>query len=344
MKRNYIFRSILIGLSVLVMGILNAQPPNGINYQGVVRNSNGDVMANKSIDIRFTVLQDSTNNVYQEWQTVMTNAHGLFSAVIGQGNVGSGSFSDIDWDNHEEYLKVEIDTGSGYTGMGVSKLQSVPYALNAGNVAWDRADNGSISYADTLPSGNADLSQVAIYSNSSLTNNSQVLKLQAPGSSSDFQFMEMETQTYYFPPGSGLPIITSDTKASIEGDGTANFRNLKPDTLGNTAVPDTGTVYQDNVPMAWGYINAFAGSPEIISDFGIKSISKTGTGDYTITLDHSWAGLPAITVTSVESGGVENTAVAKILKDSDNFAVEVRDGSGNLTDSDFMVVVFGRIK
>jgi hypothetical protein len=82
MKRNYIFRSILIGLSVLVMGILNAQPPNGINYQGVVRNSHGDVMANKSIDIRFTVLQDSTNNVYQEWQTVMTNAHGLFSDAL----------------------------------------------------------------------------------------------------------------------------------------------------------------------------------------------------------------------------------------------------------------------
>lgn len=344
MKTLNFFKKSVLTLILLTGLTAFTQPPEGINYQAVVRDNNGALIKNQTIDVRFTVLEDSSTNVYQEEQTLTTNAYGLFSTVIGQGNVNNGSFGNIAWEDFEQFVKVEVDAGSGYTKMGVSKFQSVPYALNAlnaGNAHWESSGSGEIFYSDTL-SSTAGASKVSIDNTNDLNNGQNLLRLETTESSSDFQFIKFETEGFYFDPITGLPTYYTNDVASIEGDGTGNFKDAKLDTLGDQQAPEANHVYGDNAAMAWGFIQAFSGTPEITTDFGIKTVSKNGTGDYTIVLNNQWYGKPAIVITPVETGGVENSTVSSVGTDDNTFDVEILDGSSNPVDSNFMIIVFGR--
>ena len=125
-------------LSVLFCAITFAQSvPQGINYQAVARDANGDVLMNQALTIQFSVISDITtlSVSWQETHTVNTNDYGLYTAIIGQGtatSVGSStSFDVIDWGASNHLLKVEVDFGSGYLDMGTTAFMSVPYAINS---------------------------------------------------------------------------------------------------------------------------------------------------------------------------------------------------------------------
>lgn len=112
---------------------LRAQAPQGISYQSVLRNAQGQVVANATVAVRFTIHNASPTgaSVFQEVQTATTNQFGLFTLTIGH----VGSLSAVDWAHSTKYLQVEVDPsgGSSYTDMGTSQLMSVPYALYAAN-------------------------------------------------------------------------------------------------------------------------------------------------------------------------------------------------------------------
>ncbi len=124
-------------LSILFLCTLGmfAQTPQKMNYQTVIRNSSGMVLANQSVGIQISILQGSAlgTAVYVETQTPTTNANGLANIVIGTGSVVSGNFSTINWANNTYFIKTEIDPagGTSYTITGTSQLVSVPYALYA---------------------------------------------------------------------------------------------------------------------------------------------------------------------------------------------------------------------
>ena len=131
-------RTLLTLLSVLFCAITFAQSvPQGINYQAVARDANGDVLMNQALTIQFSVISDITTSAvsWQETHTVNTNDYGLYTAIIGGGtatNVGSSaSFDVIDWGASNHLLKVEVDFGSGYLDMGTTAFMSVPYSMNA---------------------------------------------------------------------------------------------------------------------------------------------------------------------------------------------------------------------
>ena len=134
-------RKLLLFLtSVLFCAITFAQSvPQGINYQAVARDANGDELANQALSIQLSVIAASPTGTvsWQETHAITTNDFGLFTAIIGQGtSTGSGSsvsFSDVDWASASHYIKVEIDDGSGLVDMGTTALMSVPYALQSGN-------------------------------------------------------------------------------------------------------------------------------------------------------------------------------------------------------------------
>jgi len=90
-------------------------------------------MANEIVSFQFSILEGSAGGtpVYIEIHTVFTNDFGLANLEIGNGNVVSGVFADIEWGLHNHFLKVEMDEsgGSTYQYMGTSQLLSVPYAL-----------------------------------------------------------------------------------------------------------------------------------------------------------------------------------------------------------------------
>jgi uncharacterized protein (TIGR02145 family) len=121
-------------LSMVTVSIF-AQAPQGINYQAVVRNSSGVVIANQLVGLQLTLRQSSTNGtiVYQESQHPTTNQFGLVTVVIGAGTVSMGTFSSMNWGAGPYYIEVGADVtgGTNYTVMGTQQLMSVPYALYA---------------------------------------------------------------------------------------------------------------------------------------------------------------------------------------------------------------------
>jgi hypothetical protein len=119
---------------------------NGINFQGVGRNSTGAVLTSQKISLRFSVVQGSETGTveYVESKEVTTNAQGIFSVVIGDGTQISktGNFTDINWKINPKFLRVEMDPagGSSFAAMGTTRLQSVPFAYYANGVNADNVD------------------------------------------------------------------------------------------------------------------------------------------------------------------------------------------------------------
>lgn len=139
-------KNIKKALSVLVFVLLAAvmtigQIPSGLNYQAVARNSDGDLLANTSVQVKFTVLKGATN-VFTETYTLTTNDYGLFNVVVGQGSV---TFTNIDWGSDAHKLKVELKVGSGsFINLGENLILPVPYAefaRRSGTSYWSK--NGS---------------------------------------------------------------------------------------------------------------------------------------------------------------------------------------------------------
>ncbi|HEY1038270.1 MAG TPA: hypothetical protein VGF30_02645 [Bacteroidia bacterium] len=126
-------------LSAIIAFASFAQAPQGINYQGVARNASGAELVSQAIGIELSILDGSPSGtaVYTETHALTTDAHGLFSLVIGNGTPTTGTFNAINWAvGGGKFLKVSMDItgGTSYQLMGTSELLSVPYALCAGNV------------------------------------------------------------------------------------------------------------------------------------------------------------------------------------------------------------------
>ena len=131
MKR--IFFTILF-VTVIYVATAQNLPPNGINYQAIARDINGDYLQNQIINVRFTVISNNINGtpVYQEVHSDTTNSSGLFNLIIGEGTAISGVFSTINWGNAYNYLKVELEMdNNGFIDFGTTPFLSVPYALYA---------------------------------------------------------------------------------------------------------------------------------------------------------------------------------------------------------------------
>jgi hypothetical protein len=123
----------------LIVGIVSAQAPQGVGYQGVATDSEGIELVNQAISIRASILSGSVNGTeqWQETHDTSTDEFGLFALTIGEGvNTGSGllsSFADIPWGESTYFLQIEMDATGGmdYSLMGVNQMMSVPYALYA---------------------------------------------------------------------------------------------------------------------------------------------------------------------------------------------------------------------
>jgi hypothetical protein len=151
-----LFTATFVNISIL----LAQAPPQGINYQAVVYNDNGNnqpglnvpgqVLRNKSIQVRFTLIQNSAfgTEVYKEVHTTTTDAFGMFSLVIGEGiQQGNATFSSINWGTGKHFLKVEIDKNgtTNFVTMSNQQLLSVPYALYSDKASYATSSGNGIS-------------------------------------------------------------------------------------------------------------------------------------------------------------------------------------------------------
>jgi hypothetical protein len=303
-----------------------SQAPDGINYQAVVRDGKGALVKSQLVNIKFTISEGTTTIYSEEHTSVSTSAQGLVNLVIGEGTAQTGTFADVNWsDGLQENLEVEIDLGSGYVSVGTQDFESVPYALNN---PWEVQSGGELTYIDTMNNSE----RIKIETNIDLNFGNDLISVSIPTTSSDdAQYMEFERG--------------SSPVARINSDGSAEFDHVElTDTAGPTNAPTEGTMYADNAPMAWGFIAGNILGASISNDFGIASVTRNAAGDYTITLDNSWDDNPAIIVTPITAAGDAEIPGVVTSASNNSFDVNIRDGANpsTLTDSNFMVVVFGR--
>ena len=134
-------------LAILVATIysyeLKGQAPPKFSYQAIVRDINAQLIKNKAVGVRISIIQESIhgNVVYAETQTPTTDAFGMINLQIGGDNaiIEHGDISVIDWSEGPFYIKSEVDPkgGDSYFIVATNQLLSVPYALHAhsaGNV------------------------------------------------------------------------------------------------------------------------------------------------------------------------------------------------------------------
>ncbi|MCF8459684.1 MAG: tail fiber domain-containing protein [Flavobacteriales bacterium] len=127
-------RHLIISLSAVLCSFSAwAQVPQSVNYQAVARDAGGNLLANTTIGIQFSIhdITASGTVLYQEQHTATTNELGLFTLQIGSGTPTVGDFASIYWLVDTKFLEVEMDVngGTSYSSMGTSQLVSVPYSL-----------------------------------------------------------------------------------------------------------------------------------------------------------------------------------------------------------------------
>ncbi len=126
---------------ILLTCKLFAQTQQYFQYQAVVRDANGVVLTNHTVNFKISIIPGSINGTieYVETHNSLTNEFGIVLLQIGSGAQISGLFSSINWGNSLHFIKIEVDPsgGTNYIEMGTTQLLSVPYALyaeNAGNI------------------------------------------------------------------------------------------------------------------------------------------------------------------------------------------------------------------
>ena len=119
-------------LAIITFATIYAQAPQGFNYQATVRNAAGQLITNRNVGVRISILQGSEVGtiIYQQEETANTNSNGLFTLIVGDN---STDFANINWSNGPYYIHSEIDLagGTNYTLSTTQKILAVPYALYA---------------------------------------------------------------------------------------------------------------------------------------------------------------------------------------------------------------------
>lgn len=130
MKKVITILLAIIAISTAVM----AQVTDGFSYQAVVRNASGQLLSNRNVGVRISIIKGTPDGseVYNQTFTPTTNNNGLFTIVIG----GNAAFNSINWSTSPYFLHSEIDIngGTNYTLETVQQIHAVPFALHA-NVA-----------------------------------------------------------------------------------------------------------------------------------------------------------------------------------------------------------------
>ncbi|MBM3404671.1 MAG: hypothetical protein FJY10_07250 [Bacteroidetes bacterium] len=151
---------LLIAFLMNIPGLF-AQVPDAFTCQTVVRDPDGNLMTNRSLAFRITLIRDSVDGetVYAEIQNVISNAYGLAEMLIGRGVPITGDIESVAWGNHSHFIQTEIDTagGTNFERMGISQLISVPYSLFAKRAAPSHVAGSGIEVrGDTIINANPD--------------------------------------------------------------------------------------------------------------------------------------------------------------------------------------------
>ena len=134
MKKVFIFIAFMVAVAA------NAQNSGlGFNYQAVVRNVNGVLLADSDVNLRVSLYpgQQASTPTWVETHAVHTDFSGCFGISVGKGERDNSSvvqnYSDVNFSAIYYWLKIEILEGNAYREINYSQLPSSPYAEVAYN-------------------------------------------------------------------------------------------------------------------------------------------------------------------------------------------------------------------
>ncbi|MBT2160486.1 hypothetical protein [Zobellia barbeyronii] len=138
MKKNYV--SIIIVLTIMFLGtfMVQAQQKNFINYQGVARNSENELLEQETLNIGIALKFGSVDaaDQYKESHLVTTDANGVFNLQIGSGVSNGGSYGNLPW-GEAAFVAVSFNG----TEVGTTELMAVPFAIASGDNVWKANGN-----------------------------------------------------------------------------------------------------------------------------------------------------------------------------------------------------------
>lgn len=153
-------KKLLLVFALMVAIATNAQNSGlGFNYQAVVRNANGVLLADTTINLRVSLYpgQEAATPTWVEIQTPRTDMSGSFAINVGSGNRDASSivsnYTDVNFAAIYYWLKIEIQEGSAYREVSFSRLPSSPYAEVAHNAILFPPGMVSPFAGDSIPAG-----------------------------------------------------------------------------------------------------------------------------------------------------------------------------------------------
>lgn len=105
---------ILLGIGLMLICLQGAQGQSksweGFSYQAVLQEASGALMVNRPVELRFQLFKasDAANPFYVETQALRTDAQGAIQALIGQGKVVLGDWTNIPWSQTPVWLRVDL--------------------------------------------------------------------------------------------------------------------------------------------------------------------------------------------------------------------------------------------
>jgi len=105
--------------------------------------------------------------------------------------------------------------------------------------------------------------------------------------------------------------------------------------------PSPRTVYGNSMPIAYGVLPEFGTT--LYTDYGIASVTHPSTGEWTITLDNSWAGAPVVLITTYNSSGTNDELATYDASYSGGNTIDVHivDENGTAKNTVFSIMVYG---
>ncbi len=268
----------IVGVVLFTAGVFlpqqaDAQPPEKMSYQAVLRNADNALLTSTVVGMQISILISTADGtaVYVETQTPITNANGLVSLEIGTGT-STDDFSSIDWSAGPYFIKTETDPEGGinYAITGTSQLLSVPYALYAktaesitGTITEDdpvyisseaanitATDINNLGYLSGTNTGDQDLSGLA--AQTALEDSASAIRSAISDVSG---FISIETD----------PVFGASVAANITSGDITHLGNLSGTNTGDqnltglatqTALKDTASAIRSAIPDVSGFLTS----------------------------------------------------------------------------------------
>ena len=155
---------LFIGVSASINTFSQTTIPDGILFQAVARDANGNAAVARTVYAKVAILKGSATgtSVYAESFQVTSTEEGIFTIVIGKGTRtgGAANLLAVDWSSGIYFMNIKLAVAptlpdpnwtptNEYVDLGTSQFWNVPYAFVAGRAS---VADSTLSIGTIVPS------------------------------------------------------------------------------------------------------------------------------------------------------------------------------------------------